>query len=74
MDRSARAETPTEKALTSSGLSLLRLEHLTGIPRSTLRRNISNPLRFSIGDLHRFAAATGVDGAELFAQIAGEAE
>lgn len=72
MDRSARDETPAEKAFARSGLSLLRLEHLTGISRSTLRRCMADPRRFTVGDLHQFAEATGVDEAKLYVEITGE--
>ena len=68
-DRTKMVQTPAEKAFARSGLSLLRLEHLSGIPRSALRRCMADPRRFTLSDLHSFAEATGGDGAQLFTEI-----
>lgn len=69
MDRSPRVQNPAETALEQSGLSLLRLEQTTGIPRSTLRRKVAHPLSMTLDDLHRFAQATGADERKLFRAI-----
>ncbi len=68
MDRLS-TESPVEKARKKAGVPLLRLEQLTGIPRSTLRRQIANPLNIPAGDLLSIATALGVDDADLYQQI-----
>lgn len=69
MDRSPRTESAVEKALEASGVPLLRLEHLTGISRSTLRRKISNPLTLTLGEHQNIAEAIGADGTALYVEI-----
>lgn len=69
MDRSAGTESPVEQALREAGVPLLRLEHLTGISRSTLRRKIKNPHTFTTGELRDVAAALNTDAGALFAAI-----
>lgn len=69
MDRSAGTTSPVEKARLAAGVPLLRLEHLTGISRSTLRRKIENPHTFTTGELRDVAAALSIDAGALFAEI-----
>lgn len=73
MHRSSEAESPVEMARVKAGVPLLRLEHMTGITRSTLRRKIANPGTFTTDELARVADALSVDAAELFADVTGVA-
>lgn len=73
MDRSDETESPVEKARREAGVPLLRLEHKTGIPRSTLRRKIDNPGTLTMDELKRVADALGADAQALFIEIHGGA-
>ncbi len=73
MDRSAATESPVEKARQAAGVPLLRLEHKTGIARSTLRRKIDNPGTLTMDELRRVAVALNADPQALFAEIHGGA-
>ena len=74
MQRPAEAESPVEKARIAADVPMLRLEHLTGIARSTLKRKIDNPLTLTLGDLHSVATALNVDGGALYAEITAGGE
>lgn len=73
MDRSAATDSPVERARQEAGVPLLRLEHKTGIARSTLRRKIDNPGTLTMDELKRVADALNADAQTLFAEIHGGA-
>lgn len=68
MDRSPETASPVEKARIRAGVPMLRLEHMTGITRNTLKRKIENPETLSLRDLKKIAAALDVDAARLFVE------
>lgn len=69
MDRSPETASPVEKARIRAGVPMLRLEHMTGITRNTLKRKISNPETLTLGELARVATALDADARKLFAEI-----
>ena len=68
MDRSPETASPVEKARIRAGVPMLRLEHMTGITRNTLKRKIENPETLSLRDLKKIAAALDADAARLFVE------
>jgi hypothetical protein len=56
---------PIQEAIASSGASLLGLSNKTGIPRTTLRRNIENPDNLTLGEIRRLSNALNLDGRKL---------
>lgn len=77
MTTTGAAEAVAERvrvALDGAGLSINRTSELTGIPYPTLRRRIKvQPEFFTVDELARIAAVTGVDFAYLAAGTAAVA-
>jgi transcriptional regulator with XRE-family HTH domain len=68
MDRSPETASPVEKARIRAGVPMLRLEHMTGITRNTLKRKIENPETLSLRELKKIAAALDADAGRLFVE------
>lgn len=68
MDRSPETASPVEMARIRAGVPMLRLEHMTGITRNTLKRKIENPETLSLRDLKKIASALDEDAVRLFVE------
>lgn len=69
IDYTAGADSPVEQARLKSGMPLVRLEQLSGVPHATLRQEITHPGTLTLEELHRVSAALDADAGELFTQI-----
>lgn len=54
-DQTPRIKVDVEKYRILAGIAKLELSDLTGIPRTSLRRKLSNPGLFTVDELHSLA-------------------